>query len=57
MFASSNNFNENMEMFNLKAGITKIRVYIWIEGQDVDCENNSAVGDIEFNFQFTTHPS
>jgi len=56
-YLTSSNFTENVEVFNLKAGITKIRVYIWIEGQDVDCENNSAVGDIEFNFQFTTHPS
>lgn len=56
-YLTSSNFTENIEVFNLKAGITKIRVYIWIEGQDVDCENNSAVGDIEFNFQFTTHPS
>lgn len=56
-YLTSSDFNENIEIFNLKAGITKIRVYIWIEGQDVDCENNSAVGDIEFNFQFTTHPS
>ena len=26
------------------AGITKIRVYIWIEGQDVDCENSVTLG-------------
>lgn len=56
-YLTSSNLTGNIEVFNLKAGITKIRVYIWIEGQDVDCENNSAVGDIEFNFQFTTHPS
>ena len=24
------------QVFNLKAGVTKIRVYMWIEGQDVD---------------------
>jgi len=56
-YLTSSNFDENVEIFSLKAGITKLRVYIWIEGQDVDCENNSAVGDIEFNFQFTTNPS
>lgn len=56
-YLTSSNFDENVEIFSLKAGITKVRIYIWIEGQDVDCENNSAVGDIEFNFQFTTNPS
>jgi len=56
-YITPNSFDTNIEVFRLDAGITKVRVYIWIEGQDVDCENNSAVGDIEFNFQFTTNPS
>ena len=56
-YLTSSNFENNIEVFSLKAGITKVRVYIWIEGQDVDCENNSAVGDVDFNFQFTTNPS
>ena len=34
-----------------------MRIYIWIEGQDVDCENGSSSGDIEFRFQLTTNPS
>lgn len=56
-YASKNIFGENIEIFPLTAGITKIRVYIWLEGQDVDCENKSAIGDVIFNFQFTTNPS
>lgn len=48
---------DNIEIFPLKSGITKIRIYIWIEGQDVDCENKAAIGNIIFNFQFTTNPS
>lgn len=58
-YKTPSNFSEydNLEVFSLERGITKVRVYIWIEGQDVDCENNSAVGDIYFNFQFTTNPS
>lgn len=58
-YKTPSNFSEyeNLEIFSLQQGITKVRVYIWIEGQDVDCENNSAVGDIYFNFQFTTNPS
>lgn len=32
------------KVFAIKAGITKIRVYIWLEGQDVDCEDNASLG-------------
>ena len=37
----------------LAAGITKMRIYMWVEGQDVDCENNASGGDIRFNLQFS----
>ena len=37
----------------LSPGITKIRVYMWIEGQDVDCENNASGSDVSFNVQFS----
>lgn len=50
-------FEENIEIFSLQPGITKVRIYIWLEGQDVDCENMSAIGNVIFNFQFTTNPS
>jgi len=56
-YATKKEFEENIQIFPLKAGITKVRIYIWIEGQDVDCENMSAIGNIIFNFQFTTNPS
>lgn len=39
-------------IFTLTAGITKARVYMWIEGQDVDCENTASGTDISFNLQF-----
>lgn len=39
--------------FDLSAGITKIRVYMWIEGQDVDCENDASGSNIAFNVQFS----
>ena len=29
-----------VELFDLSKGINKIRVYIWLEGQDVDCVNS-----------------
>ena len=37
----------------LVAGITKMRIYMWVEGQDVDCENNASGGQITFNLQFS----
>lgn len=39
------------DVFSLKAGITKVRVYMWVEGQDVDCENTASGTDISFNVQ------
>ena len=39
-------------IFSLKAGITKVRVYMWVEGQDVDCENTASGSDISYNLQF-----
>ena len=50
-------FTDNIEIFSIGAGITKIRVYVWIEGQDVDCENEAAVGGMSLNLQFTTNPA
>ncbi len=44
----------NHHLFMLPEGISKIRVYAWVEGQDIDCENNAAGSDFKFNFNFTT---
>ena len=41
------------QMFTLKAGITKVRIYMWVEGQDVDCENSASGSDIAYNVQFS----
>lgn len=56
-YLTKKEFSDNVEIFSINPGITKVRIYIWIEGQDVDCENKSAIGNIEFNFQFTSNPS
>jgi hypothetical protein len=37
----------------MKSGITKLRVYMWIEGQDVDCENNASGTSISYTFDIT----
>lgn len=42
------------EVFSLPAGVTKMRIYLWVEGQDIDCENNATGSDIVFNLQFST---
>ena len=46
-------FDEDQPMFTLQAGVTKVRIYMWIEGQDLDCENNASGSDVKFNLQFT----
>jgi len=47
----------NSSFVTLQAGVTKIRIYMWIEGQDIDCENNATGTDISFNISFTTATS
>lgn len=34
----------NTTIFTVNEGITKVRFYLWIEGQDVDCENTASLG-------------
>ena len=51
-----NNAN-NFKVFDLEPSITKVRIYMWLEGQDVDCEDNASYGDISFRLEFTTNPS
>lgn len=43
------------EAFTLEAGVSKVRVYLWVEGQDVDCENVASGGDISFNLEFSSN--
>lgn len=43
-----------LSLFTLEPGVTKVRVYMWVEGQDVDCENNASGGDLLFNLEFSS---
>lgn len=36
----------------LKNGVTKLRVYFWVEGQDVDAENNATGSDMKLSLEF-----
>ena len=41
-------------LFNqLAAGITKVRVYMWVEGQDIDCENNASGTNLSYKISLT----
>lgn len=42
------------QLFKINEGITKIRVYLWVEGQDVDCEDMASGANLNFNLQFTS---
>ena len=44
----------NLQIMSLEDGITKVRVYMWIEGQDIDCENNASGTDISYNVILST---
>ena len=46
-------FTTKTQIFSLQQGISKIRIYMWIEGQDVDCENSASGGNTIFNLQIT----
>lgn len=52
--ATRKEFNTNQYLFDINPGITKLRIYIWIEGQDVDCEDGASLADLLINLQITT---
>ena len=45
------------ELTTLEPGVTKFRIYMWIEGQDIDCENNASGGTVIFNIGFEVNES
>ena len=47
-------FADYVSLFTLTKGITKVRIYMWVEGQDVDCENNASGGMISFDLKIST---
>lgn len=44
-------------LMNLAKGVTKIRIYMWIEGNDVDCENNASGSNISYNVVISQNSS
>lgn len=49
---STDTANQNT-WFNAGAGINRIRVYLWMEGNDVDCANDVAGAAFDFNLVLT----
>lgn len=37
----------------VQAGVTKYRIYMWVEGQDIDCENYASGTNLQYNLGFT----
>lgn len=44
-------FNTDQDLMPLTRGITKMRIYFWLEGQDVDLENKVSGGKLEFKLE------
>lgn len=51
--ANNVTFNADQVIIHLMPGINKVRVYIWLEGQDVDCVNDISFGDFRVNLFFS----
>ena len=50
-------FTTDTELFTLLPGqIVKIQMYIWLEGQDIDCNNQIQAAQIFANVQFAFDP-
>lgn len=47
--------NEIDTGIDIEPGVTKYRVYFWVEGQDVDAENNATGHDMVLNLEFAVH--
>lgn len=45
--------NASVKSFALKAGVTKMRVFLWVEGNDVDCQNSIAGAAFTAALKFT----
>lgn len=57
LLTTSQDFRTYQELFSIRRGITKIRVYLWIEGQDIDNENSVSGSGISYNIHLSKVPS
>lgn len=45
--------NHYPALLSLQSGVTKVRVYMWVEGQDIDCENNASGTNLSYTIMLT----
>lgn len=51
--ATTKEFSNDQYIFDLAAGISKVRIYMWLEGQDVDMENNASDSKLQYNLELS----
>lgn len=44
-------YNQNQDLMRVPAGVSKIRIYLWLEGEDVDFENKAADGRLTLDLE------
>ena len=49
--------NQYLTAFDAAEGVTKVRIYMWIEGQDVDAEDRASGGALTYSLQFSIDSS
>ncbi len=49
--ATPMHFEANQTLMHIPTGITKVRVYMWLEGQDVDMENHVAASKLRYDLE------
>lgn len=49
LLTTNKDFNTAPQFITVHRGVNKYRVYLWIEGQDIDCENMASGHAITFN--------
>lgn len=51
LYSTVKSMTDKQNAFSLDEGVTKVTVYMWVEGQDVDCENTASGSDITFRLE------
>ncbi len=51
--ATIQGFTDYQVLMNIPAGVTKVRIYMWLEGQDVDMENHAAASMLTYNVELS----
>lgn len=51
--ATTKEFNSDQYLLDIPAGISKLRIYMWLEGQDVDMENNASNSKLQYNLELS----